>query len=82
MLHATSLPILAAVSEDGLDEVCAACADALDGGAVSADVVLNILSRRRDPGPAPRIELPHRLRLSVEPEADCSRYDSLREMRE
>ncbi|MYG64819.1 MAG: IS21 family transposase [Synechococcus sp. SB0675_bin_7] len=74
--------ILAAVSEDGLDEVCAACADALDGGAVSADVVLNILSRRRDPGPAPRIELPERFRLSVEPEADCSRYDSLREMRE
>ena len=74
--------ILAAVSEDGLDEVCAACADALDGGAVSADVVLNILSRRRDPGPAPWIELPERFRLGVEPEADCSRYDSLREMRE
>ena len=74
--------ILAAVPEDGLEEVCAACTDALDGGAVSADVVLNILSRRRDPGPAPRIELPERLRLSVEPEADCSRYDSLREIPE
>ncbi|MXW96541.1 MAG: IS21 family transposase [Gammaproteobacteria bacterium] len=72
--------ILASISEDGLDEVCAACADALDGGAVSADVVLNILSRRRDPGPAPRIELPERFRLNVEPEADCSRYDSLREI--
>ncbi len=68
--------------EDGLDEVRAACGDALEGGAVSADVVLNILSRRRDPGPAPRIELPERLRLSVEPEADCGRYDSLREIPE
>ncbi len=74
--------ILAAVLEDGLDEVRAACGDALKGGAVSADVVLNILSRRRDPGPAPRIELPERLRLSVEPEADCGRYDSLREIPE
>ena len=35
--------VLAAVQEDGLEAVEAACAEALDCGACSADVVLNIL---------------------------------------
>jgi len=39
--------ILAAVQEDGLEAVEAACAEALDCGACSADVVLNILARQR-----------------------------------
>ena len=43
--------ILAAVQEDGLEAVEAACAEALDCGACSADVVLNILARQRH-GPA------------------------------
>jgi hypothetical protein len=37
--------VLSAVLIDGLAEVEAACAEALAGGAHSADVVLNILSR-------------------------------------
>lgn len=46
--------ILAAVPVDGLAAVEAACAEALAGGACSADVVLNILNRRRQPtAPAP-----------------------------
>ena len=39
--------ILAAVLEDGLEAVEAACAEALAEGTSSADVVLNILARRR-----------------------------------
>ena len=38
--------VLAAVLEDGLEAVEAACAEALDSGACSADVVLNILAMR------------------------------------
>ena len=41
--------ILAAVLSDGLPEVEAACAQALAENVHSADVVLNILARRRDP---------------------------------
>ena len=39
--------VLAAVLEDGLEAVEAACAEALAHGACSADVVLNILARQR-----------------------------------
>jgi hypothetical protein len=41
--------ILSAVLSDGLAAVEAACAEALADGVHSADVVLNILSRRREP---------------------------------
>ena len=44
--------VLSAVLTDGLAAVEAACAEALAGGVHSSDVVLNILSRQRDPGPA------------------------------
>src|ERR1700760_1136465 len=47
--------VLSAVLTDGLTAVEAACAEALADGVHSADVVLNILSRRRDPGPAATI---------------------------
>ena len=43
--------ILTAVLEDGLEAVEAACAEALANGACSADVVLNILARHRQPAP-------------------------------
>jgi hypothetical protein len=70
--------ILAAVLSDGLAAVEAACAEALREGVHSADVVLNILARRREP-PAPvAILTPEALRLRHEPAADCARYDSLR----
>ena len=70
--------ILAAVLSDGLAAVEAACAEALREGVHSADVVLNILARQREP-PAPMTILtPEALRLRHEPAADCARYDSLR----
>jgi hypothetical protein len=46
--------ILAAVIDDGMPAVEAACAEALEQGVHSADVILNILARRRDPGPPQR----------------------------
>ena len=70
--------ILSAVLTDGLAAVEAACAEALADGVHSADVVLNILARRRDPGPAATIAAPDALRLRHAPIADCARYDRLR----
>ena len=70
--------ILTAVLTDGLPAVEAACAEALGHGVHSADVVLNILARRRDPGPAATILTPAALTLRHAPVADCARYDSLR----
>jgi transposase len=70
--------ILGAVLVDGLEAVEAACAEALADGVHSADVVLNILARRREPEPPAPIMTPEALRLAQEPVADCARYDSLR----
>ncbi len=70
--------ILTAVRTDGLNAVEAACAEALDGGTHSADVILNILARRSEPAPVPGIATPERLHLEVLPRADCARYDGLR----
>jgi hypothetical protein len=70
--------ILTAVLSDGLAPVEAACAEALRDGVHSADVILNILARRRDPVAPITIITPHALRLQHEPAADCARYDTLR----
>jgi transposase len=71
--------ILAAVLSDGLAAVDAACLEALREGVHSADVVLNILARRREPKAAPiTVVTPDALRLRHAPAADCARYDSLR----
>jgi hypothetical protein len=71
--------ILAAVLSDGLAAVEAACLEALREGVHSADVVLNILARRREPKAAPiTVTTPDALRLRHAPAADCARYDSLR----
>ena len=70
--------ILTAVLSDGLSAVEAACADALRQGVHSADVIINILARRREPAAAITIMTPDALRLRHEPAADCARYDSLR----
>ena len=70
--------ILAAVLTDGLPAVEAACAQAISEGVHSSDVVINILTRHRDPGPAASILTPDALRLRHAPVADCARYDQLR----
>jgi hypothetical protein len=61
-----------------LPAVEAACLQALSDGVHSADVILNILARQRDPGPAGTVMTPNALRLLHAPSADCARYDQLR----
>ena len=70
--------ILGAVLTKGVPAVQKACAEALSQGVHSADVILNILARRRDPDPPVTIMTPEALRLACAPVADCTRYDSLR----
>ena len=70
--------ILTAVLTDGLPAVEAACAEAIAQGVHSADVVLNILARQRNPDPPPVIMTPAALILRHAPIADCARYDNLR----
>ena len=70
--------ILAAVMDDGLEAVEAACRQALDGGPCGRVVVLNILARQREEAPPPPLDVPAALSLSLEPAADCDRYDRLR----
>ena len=67
-----------AVLTDGLPAVETACAEAIAHGVHSADVVLNILARQRDPGPPATILTPAALTLRHAPAADCARYDNLR----
>jgi transposase len=70
--------ILTTVLSDGLPAVEAACQEALRDGVHSADVIINILARKRDPAPPAMIAAPEALRLEHAPVADCTRYDSLR----
>src|SRR3984893_5788228 len=72
------IKVLAAVLTDGLPAVEVACAEALAEGLHSADIILNILARRRDPGASPVLLTPEALRLQHAPVADCARYDQLR----
>jgi hypothetical protein len=70
--------ILGAVLDHGLAAVEAACVEALDAGVASADVILTVLARNRQPAPPPSITTPDALRLKIEPVADCGRYDRIR----
>ena len=67
--------ILTAVLADGLPAAEAACAEAIAQGVHSADVVLNVLARQRNPGPPATIIAPAVLTLHHAPIADCARYD-------
>ncbi len=59
--------LLTAVLSDGLAAVEAACTEALGEGVYSADVVLNILTRHKDPAPVLAISTPDALKLKYEP---------------
>jgi hypothetical protein len=70
--------ILSAVPEAGLGAVEGACAAALAASLHSADAVLNLLARGREPEPPAPALTPASLTLGLEPAADCARYDGLR----
>jgi transposase len=70
--------VLSMVLTDGLDAVEDAVREALEGGAASDDVILNILARRREPPRPAAITTAEALALTHAPIADCARYDRLR----
>lgn len=70
--------ILTAVLSDGLPAVEAACQEALREGVHSADVIVNILARQREPTAVVTVITSEALKLRHEPAADCARYDTLR----
>jgi hypothetical protein len=72
--------VLGAVLDHGLAAVEVACAEALEAGIASGDVILTVLARRRQPTLPPSITTPDALRLKIEPAADCGRYDSIRKI--
>jgi hypothetical protein len=72
--------VLAAVLDHGLDAVEAACAEAIEAGIASGDVILAVLARQQQPAMPPSITTPDALRLKIEPMADCGRYDSIRKV--
>ena len=71
---------MGAVLDHGLGAVEAACAEALEAGVASGDVILTVLARRRQPAAPPSITAPDALRLTIEPAADCGRYDRIRKI--
>jgi len=70
--------VLAAISGDGLEAVEAATREALDAGAASDEVILNILARYREPPPERPLDVVVDLKLNHPPIADCARYDTVR----
>src|SRR5208283_5189887 len=70
--------ILGVVSIYGLDAVASACSVSITSGAISRDVVLNILSRTHDDPEVPECDMLSNLpELITPPVANCSRYDNL-----
>ena len=70
--------VLAAVLTDGLEAVEAAIREALDAGAASDEVILNIVARYREPATDRPLDLVVDLKLNHPPIADCARYDTVR----
>lgn len=72
--------VLLAMRQHGPDLVAVACELALEEKAVSAAVILNHVHRLLAPLRPALIGVPAGLTLMTEPQADCARYDSLREV--
>src|ERR1700689_3105115 len=72
--------VLGAVLDHGLGAGEAACAEALQAGLASGDVILAVLARQLQPPVPLSITTPDALRLKIEPAADCGRYDSIRKI--
>ena len=68
--HATASAVLCVTS---------ACETALSAGTISADIILNLVSRDQEPETAKPINTPVALELKQPPQADCQRYDALRQ---
>ena len=71
------IDILLMVAPYGLEAVSAACAEALEEQVVTSAHVVNLLHRRAQAPAAPILQVPEALKLTVEPAANCARYDRL-----
>lgn len=70
--------LLMLAGEAGLGALTIACELTLEGGIVSAPIVMNALRRLIAPHlPAAAIDVPDGIALSMEPVANCHRYDYL-----
>ena len=69
--------ILTMVALYGLETVAEACAAALEEHVVSSAHVVNLLHRSSESAPSPVLQVPEALRLSIEPAANCDRYNQL-----
>ena len=69
--------LLMLAGEAGLDALTMACELALESGAVTAPLVMNELRRLIMPPSLAAIAIPDGIALTLEPLADCSRYDHL-----
>jgi transposase len=70
--------LLMLAGEAGLDALTVACELTLEGGIVSAPIVMNELRRLIAPHlPVAAINVPDGIALTMEPVANCSRYDYL-----
>ncbi len=72
------MDILLAVQRHGMVLVETACQKALAEGTIRGEIILNSITRQLNPGPVHPADVPDSLVLSIEPIADCSRYDALR----
>ncbi|BBE09993.1 Transposase [Mycoavidus cysteinexigens] len=61
----------------GLEALTVACECALEAGTVTAPIIMNEMRRLTDPGPPTSLEWPDGIVLTLEPLADCQRYDHL-----
>lgn len=69
--------ILLMVSLYGLEAVSEACAIALNEQVVSSAHVVNLLHRAAEAARPPVLQVPEALKLTVEPAANCDRYNQL-----
>ena len=69
--------ILLMVSLYGLEAVSEACATALNEQVVSSAHVVNLLHRTAEVVRPPVLQVPEALKLTVEPAANCDRYNQL-----
>jgi hypothetical protein len=55
-----------------------ACEQAVNNGTLRGEIILNSIARDLNPDPVASATVPAELLLTVEPIADCARYDALR----
>jgi len=69
--------ILSMVAVYGLDAVATACAASLEEQVAGSAHVINLLHRTHAPVRPPPLQVPQALKLTLEPAANCDRYDAL-----